>query len=288
MKPKGLIAITLGLVLILASCSDHKERYQKLTDEYAALEQQVVEKDRIVSELLITLASIEKNLTLLRQQEELIDVSSIKSDEISPDVQLRAMQEINEIAEVLKENYNRLASLKEELRRSGTKINAFKQTISTLNEAILAKEDQIDTLKSRLIEMNFEVDELNYLVSSMQEIDSIKQRIIHAQQDEINTAWFAVGNEKDLIERGIIEKTGGILGIGSSLRLTGDMDEDYFKEVDVTKFGSVAFKGKKPRLITIHPDESYQLSVNDMNHQLSIADPGEFWSTSKYLVLVTK
>jgi hypothetical protein len=288
MKFKSLVIISLGLVMILASCSDQKDRYEKLSAEYKALEQQIAEKDRIVSELLTTLAAIEKNLSLLREKEELIDVASINRDEISPDVQLRALQEINAVAGVLKENYSRLASLKEELWRSGTQITAFRQTVKTLNEAILAKEDHIDTLKARLIEINYEMDELDYLITSMQEIDSIKQGIIESQKQTMNTAWMAVGNEKDLIEKGIIVKTGGILGIGSTCRFTGDVSDEHFNKVDISTFGSVAFRGKKPKLITIHPDESYQLSENDLNNQLSIADPDEFWSTSRYMVLVTK
>lgn len=288
MKPTGFFALVMGLVLTLASCSSKTEQYEKLEADYAALQQQVEEKDRLVSELLITLASIEKNLSLIKAKEELIDAGSISKDEVPPDVQLRVIREINNVAAVLRGNYNRLASLKEELRRSGVKMDAFRQTVTALNEAILAKEDQIDTLKRHLVEMNFEVDELEYLVSSLETVDSIKQDIIEGQKADLNRAWLAVGKEKELIEKGVVEKTGGILGIGSTLRLRDDPNEKLFSEVDISTFGSVAFRGKKPRVVTPHPQDSYLLKKDETNNQLSIADPGEFWSTSRILVLVTK
>ena len=288
MKPTGFFALVMGLILTLASCSNKTEQYEKLEADHAALQQQVEEKNRLVSELLITLASIEKNLSLIKAKEELIDAGSISTDEVPPDVQLRVMREINNVAAVLRENYNRLASLKEELRRSGVKMDAFRQTVMALNEAILAKEDQIDTLKRHLVEMNFEVDELEYLVSSLETVDSIKQDIIEGQKADLNRAWLAIGNEKELIEKGVVEKTGGILGIGSTLRLRDDPNEKLFSEVDVSNFGSVAFRGKKPRVVTPHPQDSYLLKQSDTDNQLSIADPGEFWSTSRVLVLVTK
>ncbi len=288
MKPTGFFALVMGLVLTLASCSSKTEQYEKLEADYAALQQQVEEKDRLVSELLITLASIEKNLSLIKAKEELIDAGSISKDEVPPDVQLRVIREINNVAAVLRGNYNRLASLKEELRRSGVKMDAFRQTVTALNEAILAKEDQIDTLKRHLVEMNFEVDELEYLVSSLETVGSIKQDIIEGQKADLNRAWLAVGKEKELIEKGVVEKTGGILGIGSTLRLRDDPNEKLFSEVDISTFGSVAFRGKKPRVVTPHPQDSYLLKKDETNNQLSIADPGEFWSTSRILVLVTK
>lgn len=288
MKSTVFFALVMGLILTLASCSNKTEQYEKLEADYAALQQEVEKKDKLVSELLITLASIEKNLSLIKAKEELIDAGSISTDEVPPDVQLRVMREINNVAAVLRENYNRLASLKEELRRSGVKMDAFRQTVTALNEAILTKEDQIDTLKRHLVEMNFEVDELEYLVSSLETVDSIKQGIIESQKADLNRAWLAVGNEKELIEKGVIEKTGGILGIGSTLRLSGDPDEKHLNEVDVTTFGSVAFTGKKPRVVTPHPQDSYLLKQSDTDNQLSIADPDEFWSTSRILVLVTK
>jgi len=288
MKPTGFFAMTMGLILTLASCSNQTEQYDKLKADYATLQQQVEEKDKLVSELLVTLASIEKNLSLIRAKENLIDAGSIRTDEVPPDVQLRVMREIKDLAGVLGENYNRLASLKEELRRSGVKMNAFRQTVDALNEAILTKEDQIDTLKMHLVEMNYEIDELEYLVSSLETVDSIRQGIIEDQRADLNRAWLAVGNEKELIDKGVVEKTGGILGIGSTLRLKGDPNEKHFNEVDVTSFGSVAFRGKKPRVVTPHPQDSYLIERSKTDNQLSIADPDEFWSSSRILVLVTK
>lgn len=288
MKPVVLMITVFSVALLLGSCSGSDERYEKLKADYDALQEQMAEKDAIVGELILTLGTIEKNLSLLREKEELIGPGSVSREDISPDVQYRIMKEIRELAMDLTENYNKLASLREELARSKIRTDAFRQTVDALNEAILVREGQIDTLKVRLVEMNFEMEELESAIASLHELDSLSRQMILAQATEMNRAWMVVGDEKELLEKGLLEKSGGILGIGSTLKLTGSFRQEHFNEVDARTIASVAFRGKKPRVVTAHPEDSFEMSRNTGNHQLSIEDPEKFWSASRYLVVVTR
>jgi hypothetical protein len=280
----------LALIITGSSCDrdDRDERYQQLLVDYHDLEQQITRNDSLTAEMFQTFGKIEKNLASIRAKERMINSRSLKEKELTSDVRKRIIMEIREIDDLLNSNYDRIDALNDELNRSGVKLKAYKQTVETLNEALQLREDELDTLKRRLIQMNFEVDELEYLVSSLKEQNTRTEKLAGQYSNELNKAWFAVGTPRELMDKGIVERTGGILGIGSTLVLSDDISEEDLSEINISELYELSVTGKKIKIVSNHPEESYKLHDEGSSQKLFIEDPEAFWNGSKYLVVVSK
>jgi galactitol-specific phosphotransferase system IIB component len=98
-----------------------------------------------------------------------------------------------------------------------------------------------------------------------------------------------VGTYKQLKTKNVVEKEGGIAGLGSSEKLKSDFNQEYFTKVDITKVQNIPLHTKKAELITAHPIGSYEFEKNDKKviTNLIITDPEKFWEASKYLIVMT-
>jgi hypothetical protein len=85
----------------------------------------------------------------------------------------------------------------------------------------------------------------------------------------------------------VLTKEGGFIGMGKAEKLKADFNKTYFTQVDVSETTSIPLACKKAKLITVHPTESYKFDGPEGKiEKLIITNTEEFWSTSKYLVIV--
>jgi hypothetical protein len=86
----------------------------------------------------------------------------------------------------------------------------------------------------------------------------------------------------------VIEKEGGVLGMGKTLALKKDFNRGYFQKIDIREFKQITLNAKKAVLLANHPAGSYHLTGTKIIEALVIDKPIEFWKTSKYLVVVVE
>jgi hypothetical protein len=105
-----------------------------------------------------------------------------------------------------------------------------------------------------------------------------------------NIAYYIIGTVKDLKEKKVIDQTGGFVGIGKAKNTSGVIDNTYFTKVDVTTFNELPIMKKKAVLLTNHPVGSYKFEgINKQAvEKILIVNASDFWSRSKYLVIVAE
>ena len=88
------------------------------------------------------------------------------------------------------------------------------------------------------------------------------------------------GTKSELKEQGILSK-------GEVLK--SHFNKNYFTKIDIRVDKEIKLYSKKATMMTSHPAGSYTLNT-DANGQyvLRITNPQQFWSTSKYLVILVK
>jgi hypothetical protein len=100
---------------------------------------------------------------------------------------------------------------------------------------------------------------------------------------------FIAGNEDELKNKGIIEKTGGFLGLlGRVNTLNPELDKNQLQEIDIRDKTTFTLNAEKKQIefITKHHPSSYELNDSDNETSLlTITNPTEFWRNSKYLVI---
>ena len=209
MKIIKLAVLVLSGLLIMTSCGG-KKKDQQILDLQAKNAQMAVaaeQKDSLMNELFTAINEIEKNLSDITAREKLITDAPNDEKRMNMDVREKIMDEIILINNIMEENKKRLASLKEQLKKSDTRITALQETIQMLTAKLEEKEQELAALKDELVRMNFKITALNSTVDTLREETASQSKII-SQQDaligEMNTIWYVVGTKKDLTDRGII------------------------------------------------------------------------------------
>ncbi|MBL7882914.1 MAG: hypothetical protein JNL69_02515 [Bacteroidia bacterium] len=137
-------------------------------------------------------------------------------------------------------------------------------------------------LKSELERLNIEMASLNL---NYQEAN----QEIGVKTEKLNTAFYAFGTSKELIKNGVLTKEGGFIGIGKSQKVKEDFNKNYFTKVDITTTSEIVLGSKKAKLVTSHPADSYKIEgAEGKAEKIVITNAENFWSVSKYLVIVVE
>jgi len=278
----------LCLFPLLISCGiNERHENHKLKKEIQQLKLESQEKDSAIGQFFGILNEIENNLSVIKQKQQVISKSATEQNEIRKSVRDQIDEDIQTINFLMDLSREKIASFSSQLQRSTLKISSLEQLIKQLNEKLDKKDQEINELKQQLIKLNFSIETLNARIDTLVD-EKIKLNLkLAEQEDELNTAWYAIGTRKELVDNKVIDRTGGLLGIGKSSKLKPEFNRNYFIKVNIQSCFKINLYVKKAKLITPHPEKSYQL-VRDANNRISyltITNPEEFWSASKFLVI---
>ena len=284
------VIFLLGL-LLLAGCGKKKE--QQILDlqaKNAKLQAEFSQKDSLLNELFGSINQIEQNLFDITVREKLITDAPVDEKRMDMDVRNKIMDEIISINNMIEQNKKQLAVLKDQLKKSDVKTAALQETIKLLTTRLEEKEQEISGLKEQLVKLNFKIEELNATVDTLLQETASQSKVI-SQQDamlgEMNTVWYVVGTKKELSDKGIIEKAGGMLS--GNMKMSETINPDFFTTSDLRNISAISFESSKAELVTIHPDGSYKfVTENEMIKGLEITNPKDFWKSSRFLVIMTR
>ncbi len=287
---KKIFTLTVVAATILfSSCNNHEEELKQLQAKQDSLMQVINERDSIVDEFFNAFSDIQDNLNAIKAKENIINTNAINAEN-SPEVKDQINQDIQTIYNLLQENKEKLKKLEKRLKGAGLKIKALKKTIATLEKQIMEKDAEINELKTKLEAMNIQINTLESNVDSLSIENAKKEETINEQDTELHKAYYVIGTKKELLENGVITKTGGFVGIGRIAKLREDFNKDYFTTIDIRDVTKIAIYSKKAKIVTTHPAGSYEFKTNEKGdvEALIIKDPDKFWSVSKYLVILAE
>ena len=246
-----------------------------------------VQKDSAYSQLFESLNQIEQNLSLIRNKQKLIQEGSRAGVEMKVDVREKIAANIKSINELMARNKSMIKSLNGKMKDLDIQNEGFKKTVESLTETVALKETEISDLKSKLQAMNFTVETLNSRIDTLKTVNQVKDQKIASQVEAMNTAYYVLGNKKELTAQGIVKKEGGLLGIGKTAKVAGDFNKDYFTKIDITQTTEFVIGAKSAKLLTVHPSDSYRFEGSKKRvEKLIITNPEKFWKAAKYLVVL--
>jgi chromosome segregation ATPase len=280
---KKLFILSASL-LILISCNENK--IEELSNKNSELSEVNTEQDEIINEMLASFNEIQANLNQIKKSEGFItintkrdDQGTIDSDQINRDISL--------ISKLMKKNEDLIGSLNSKLDKSNIKISEFRKLIKVLTLQVEEKNVEIARLNELLSNKNLKIDELYFSIDSLNYSNRVKDQEIQDKVDQINTGYYAYGTFKELKEKNVLTKEGGVLGLGKSQTMKDNFNKEYFSKVDITKQKSFLIYSKKAELITTHPTGSYEfVGADDKVDSLVIINSEDFWRASKYMVIV--
>ena len=243
-----------------------------------------------------TLTEINQNLEMLSVKRGEISVGPESPMENGISLKQRVLRNIQIINGMLEENKEKIALLKYDMKKYKMENSALYNKLSNDADQLKEFERQMSLLKTQLASKSFTVEELNQKISYLE----AKSEVLQVQSDrnktesdlykkQLNTGYYLCENRKALEKQGVLVHKGGVLGIGSVSEVNENLPENTFHEIDITKTTDIPITGKKPTLVSSHPEGSYEFKEeNNMITYLHIQDPDKFWKTSKYMVVAVK
>lgn len=246
--------------------------------------------NRIISEIEANLDSVSNSQNLVSElNKEGYDNQKDKIDAM-----------IAGINSFMEKNKEKMAALEKKVKKSGKSNSALQRMVESLKKQILDKEQQIVAMQSTIQGLEVKVGELNQTVASKdQELEARSQEInkkdnelaerqktIDNKESELTTGYIAFGSRKELVEKGIIKKEGGVLGLGKVLKLNERLDNSKFKKINTKTLNEIRIgMVKKKKMVSSHPENSYYYTISGDEVFVKITDHSKFWSLTKYCVI---
>ena len=204
---------------------------------------------------------------------------------------------LNESEAKLAETETRAKASRQRNARLLAQIETYKKTIDDLRttaetqkadyEAQLAdKNTQIATLAGRVDTLTTEKGQLETVKAAL--TDTVVNLTSYK-----NTVYYAIGTKDELIKKGVITKEGSkflVFG-GTRLEPARNLNPEAFTAIDKTQNTSIPLprSDKKYKIISRQSPTYLAAGVTKdgkITGAVQIAQPEEFWSASKYLILV--
>ena len=283
MKKLTILSV-LALTLAFTSCDFETQafkdmRYQRDSIQYL----QQTQLDELLGYMDIV-QSVDSSFEAIRESQNLLSMVPVDG-EGSQSVKQRVEENISMISNLLADNNARIAELEEKFNESDLKNTKLQKTINRLKRDLKAKNEEISKLYKDLEAKNFKIDSLlveNQMVgqraAELTALSEAQQTQLQTQDQALHTAYFFMGTRKELKANDINVK---------------DKDSGYrtslFTPIDVRTFDRLETGSKSAKILTKHPENSYEL-VRDENkiYTLVIKNPENFWNASKYLIIQIK
>jgi uncharacterized coiled-coil protein SlyX len=287
MKNYHLSIIVPLLLVVLSACN--QAELAKSNQDKDSLIAVLNERDASINDFVTSFNDVERNLDSVAVRQHIINVTSDKPNELKGAQRSHINSEIEAINNLMSQNRKKIAEINHRVKSSANKNRQLEKMIATLNDQLTQKNTELADLNAKLNALNAEVTLLQTSVDTLNARNGMQSQTIADETKALHTAYYIIGKSKELQNAKIIDRQGGLLGIGKTAKLTGDFDNSKFTQIDYTQTSSIAVNSDM-KIITSHPSNSYTLDKSDKDKDLVnnivITNPEKFWSASKYLVIV--
>jgi chromosome segregation ATPase len=278
--------LILLLIPVLFACGRAaKKEAEAMKAKNDSLMSQTMQKDEAINEFIATVNDIQGSLDTIKMKENIINLSTNKSGELKLSAKDQIKTDITSIYMLMEKNKKEMADLTRKLRSSNMKVTELQKLVDRLQKDVNDRNVEITALRDKLAKLNITIEEANMRVDTLTRVVktqsgklSEQQQTLAQQEAALNTAYYVIGTEKDLIKNGIIAKND---------KLLPDFNKVLFTKVDIRKLTEISILSKKAKVLSNHPSASYKL-VGDKKiiQSIQINDYKAFWSNVRYLVIM--
>lgn len=277
---------TLGAsALFLAACSHEPKETAAVNDFRAEMYSAQFERDSVENLLKETLDDIDNSLNTVFKNSPKAKVQTAANGNLSMQRE-DILKNIQLAGKMLSDNRKRISKLKSQLGKYKLQNTELSKRLEEADTRIADYEQQLAGLRQELADKNTQLADLSTKAEKLQFESIMQKEFADKYENELNTAYYTKGSSRELKKSGVIVKEGGVLGLGATEELNDQYPERMFAKIDIRKTTSIPVNAKKARLVTTHPDGTYEMKeVNGQIASLEIKNPDEFWKISRHMVL---
>jgi len=283
---KLVLFCMVGFALVFSSsCVKNSSEYKRLQAERDSLALANTKSSSEMDEMLSLLNEVQDNFKSIKTAENYLAVQSSSSGELAPTTRQKIESDMKFVTETLDKNRQKIAELEKKLKGSNLQSTKLQQLVNSLRGeleqktmALVAMNDELERKNQQITELSANVSNLSKDVQDLRVQSNSQQKTINQQEKVITTVYYCFGTSNELKKQKILVND----------QLGPNFNRDYFIKVnDFKTLQVIPLMAKKGKLVSKHPDGSYEF-VKDANNQveLRILDPANFWSLTKYLVVL--
>lgn len=286
---KTVLSLFTGIAIAcLTGCSgftsSEKSEEQKLQDSLMMV---TLQQQNEISALMGSLSEISNKLNAINGTIT-IDNGEANTDLISQREAL--LQQLDQVQNTINEKQQALTKLQKQYASQLGKNKELQRTIKRMQAEIDSMfvrmkgyEGQIQNQNTQIAQLNTDLTHTQDTLAEMVEQNQEQQGILDTQDKMLNTAYYIVRKKSELRDMGLIKG-----GIFSKSRLNNEgFDTSVFTEIDIRDVQTIALGGKDAKILSAVPEASYELQKDEEGMlSLVIKDPVQFWSLSRYLVIM--
>ncbi len=239
-------------------------------------------------ELMRLVTAITGDMDDIRRMENIL--ASPAANDGNPKQTEQIMADIAAIRRTLAKRRAKLDLLESKLKESALfssdlqdAINALRRQIDSRNKEINRLRMQLDSARQYIGSLNITVDSLYNAVDTLSFSRNRAEPTAIELENELNICYYTIASKSELKQHRILET--GFLR--KSRLLIGDFDRDFFLCGDKRNMKSVELHSRKAKLLTNHPEGSYNIITGEGSLRLEITNPDRFWSTTNFMVIQT-
>ncbi|MEZ4721059.1 MAG: hypothetical protein R2813_04180 [Flavobacteriales bacterium] len=287
------------MLTILFSCAgEDNDRVDELTKENADLKRTIKSQDSVVTRIGVGAKFVNSYLDSLARLEQAIqaDLSAEQNDSVIAD-------KVKSIARLAHLNRKIIEDLRSTIGEDNLAAKLLLDHVVRLDEKVKAQEMSLAKLKGELGSLGGELNQMlgeyaelqtEYMLKSegldkykskaedLEKELSLKEQILSDKENELSRVYYFFGSKKELSTIGITKKSNLF-----SQELNENINLNALNKADSRELGELDVPSTSIKLLSDHPENSYELKVGEHKTTIVIKDSGKFWSITKALIIQT-
>ncbi len=202
----------------------------------------------------------------------------------------RIVSSIANMRNQIEADKKKIAQLEKQLASSKSQLKGVQDIVNKLKASIGDKEKIMDELQKKLGIMSETLETERRLSQAellkRDQTISEKEQALSSQSREANKIYYVYGTRKELIAQGIIDRKGGLLGIGKVTTVTSAIQTEKFTEMNLLDSQQISFPVTKKgySILSNHVATSFKVEKAGEQNILNITDPNNF-RKQKFVVI---
>lgn len=300
------IAHLLSIIVLLTAC---EARGRARNDSLQAITAEQLELTTQLSAQKDSLAKVIVDADDFIMQID-SQIRTVKGLPVSKRVSRRSESPIEDQLETRKEVLSRVAALVDRAKATATQLAASRQREKTLRSEMDAVQSQLTDAQQKLTDAEDRLTNDHTMISELgstierqatkiAELESRVDSLVSETRTMGEThyrAYYISGTERELLEKGVIQREGGanliIAHPGRTLQPARTLDPSLFNAIDQRATREIPLDSTK-RYRVVSRQNLDKATVRERDNStfrgsLQIADADRFWAGSRYLILVQR
>jgi ethanolamine utilization microcompartment shell protein EutS len=303
---RGKTYMTLGFIIILLavigfmyhSITKKNTELANLRQENVLGEEEQKKLNGYINEITDTVNEVETKLREVRSKQVTITglITQAENDQAKKTL---LMNDISAIEDQLKNDKRDIANLQGRMKKSAIRIKFLEDMVTNLqneigkNERIMADlrsslEEKDQVIKTKDLAIKSKEDTLSYTQKNLRMVVSELEQTNQVLDETKNTGYYVIGVKKELIQKKVIEETGGFLQ-RKNLIIAPEFDSSAFTKIHIVKTTEFLLTcgAKDVKLIPPRSEITYQLEETGKNScVLKVLNTEQFWKMPYLIILV--